>query len=121
MPNEQQVAAIRFVLRDSHVPARQDCKLLGGALSYGDSVLLMKYQSIPASFASPLASVPLADALAYANDLLAGADQLLMELADELIANLPSDLTILQRRAIVQLIHDQIDRSRAAVAEHESG
>ena len=81
----------------------------------------MKYQTIPASFASPSARVPLADALAYANDLLAGADQLLLELADELITNLPSDLTNLQRRAIVQLIHDQIDRSRAAVAEHESG
>lgn len=81
----------------------------------------MKYQTIPASFASPSARVPLADALAYANDLLAGADQLLLELADELIANLPSDLTNPQRCAVVQVIHDQIDRSRAALEEQQTG
>ena len=81
----------------------------------------MKYQTIPASFTSSSVLVPVADALAYGDELLAGTDNLLLELADEIIENLPPGLSAQHQRVIVQLIHDEIDRARMTISEHTPG
>ena len=76
----------------------------------------MNYGTLPAEFTSPSVLVTVEDAIAYAHDVTAGFDGLLLELRDKLTA-LPVELTLSQRRAICQYIDDQIQAAREGLAD----
>lgn len=71
-------------------------------------------------FVAPAVMVPVEDAMDYARDILAGVDNLLIELSNDLIDDLPNGLTPQQRQHLQQVIRARIAAARAAVDEHET-
>ena len=69
------------------------------------------------SASTPTVMVPVTDAMTYARDLVAGFENLLIELGRNLANGLPRDLTEQQRRAICRHIDEQIAAAREAVGE----
>ena len=65
----------------------------------------------------PSVMVPVSDAVDYGRDLVAGFDNLLLELADNLDSGLPDNLLKSQRQAIHTHIDREIARAREAVEE----
>ena len=57
----------------------------------------MNYVTVPAELTSPAVMVPVSDALDFGRDLVAGFDNLLLELADNLDSGLPDSLPESQR------------------------
>ena len=77
----------------------------------------VNYETVPTSFVSHDVLVPVSDAMDYGRDLLAGFDNLLLELGGNLAGGLPRDLTVQQRRAMCQYIDKQIVAAREGVEE----
>ncbi len=62
--------------------------------------------------------VPVVDAMDYARDILAGMDNLLIELSDRLLDGLPDGLTDTQREQLCNSVATRIEAARAAVDEY---
>lgn len=77
----------------------------------------MKYETVPSFFVSHDVLVPVSDAIDYGHDLLAGFDNLLIELGNELVNGLPGGLPEQQRRAIGVHTEREVQRAREAVEE----
>ena len=77
-------------------------------------------RTYPTPFVVPAVMVTVEEAMGYARDILAGVDNMLIELADELIDELPMGLTPTQRRRLEHAIRARVDAARIAVNEHEA-
>ena len=78
-----------------------------------------EYVAVPAGFVQPDTPIRVADAAEYVSDVLAGVDNMLLELRDQLLDDLPNNLADEQRRAIEQSIEQRIGAARAALDESD--
>ncbi len=69
-------------------------------------------------FVTPAVMVPVEEAMEYARDILAGVDNLLIELSDRLLDGLPEGLTDAQREQLCNSVATRIEAARAAVDEY---
>ena len=69
-------------------------------------------------FVDPAIMVSVEDAIAYAESIFAGVDNLLIELRDDLLNELTHGLTVAQRNRIGAVIDAHFEAARDAVDEH---
>ena len=69
-------------------------------------------------FVTPAVMVPVEEAMDYARDILAGVDNLLIELEERLLDGLPDGLTDAQRIQLHESVGTRIEAARAAVDEY---
>ena len=69
-------------------------------------------------FVTPAVMVPVEEAMDYARDILAGVDNLLIELEERLLDGLPDGLTNAQRQEFYESVVARIEAARAAVDEY---
>ncbi len=81
---------------------------------------MLEYQ-LTTPFVQPALVVSAADAVEYADVLLAGVDNLLIELGDNLTSSLLDELAEPQKRRFATIISEHIETARAAADEFTSG
>ena len=77
-----------------------------------------EYVAVPAGFVRLGTMITVADAYGMVADALAGVDHLLLELRDQLLDDLPSNLGDEHRRTLEAAITKRVDAARDALEEN---